>query len=237
MSELEVRVLRVFADETGAGGSLLAVILDAGKLLADPRDRALTAHRLGTPATVFVDDPEQADLAVYTPDRQLPTAGDALVGVAWLLGRLLGGHPQTLRPAGGDAVSWQEAGRVWIRGALAAVPPWAHRQLADAAEVDAIELPRPPGDDLMQVWAWLDETAGIVRARAFGERHGVAEDEACGSASMLLAAALGRRLTIRHGAGSIVLAQPGPPGFADVGGLVVEDETRVVPDLDEFLAG
>ncbi len=237
MSELEVRVLRVFADETGAGGSLLAVILDAGKLLADPRDRALTAHHLGTPATVFVDDSEQADLAVYTPDRQLPTAGDALVGAAWLLGRLLGGHPETLRAAGGDAVSWQEDGRVWIRGALAAVPLWAHRQLVDAAEVDAIELPRPAADDLMQVWAWSDEPAGTVRARAFGARHGVAEDEACGSASMRLAAALGRRLTVRHGAGSIVLAQPGPPGFADVGGLVVEDETRVVSDLDEFLAG
>jgi predicted PhzF superfamily epimerase YddE/YHI9 len=237
VTEIEVRRLRVFTDETGAAGSLLAVVLDAGKLLSDARERALTAHRLGTPATVFVDDVELAELAVYTPGRPVPTAGDALVGAAWLLGRLLGGHPAVLRPAGGDAASWQEQGRVWIRAALAGLTGWTHRQLASTAEVDALTLPRPPGEDLRQVWAWLDEPPGIVRARAFGERHGVAEDEACGSASMLLAAVLGRRLEIRHGAGSIVLAAPGPAGFADVGGLVVEDETLVIGDLDEFLAG
>jgi hypothetical protein len=54
---------------------------------------------------------------------------------------------------------------------------------------------------------------------------------------MLLAVALGRRITVRHGAGSIVLAAPGPEGFADVGGLVVEEERLVIDDLSEFLAG
>ncbi|WP_261565616.1 hypothetical protein [Frankia gtarii] len=65
MSELEVSVLRVFADETGAGGSLLAVILDAGELLADPRDRALTAHRQ------LVDAAEADAIELPRP----PTAG------------------------------------------------------------------------------------------------------------------------------------------------------------------
>ncbi|MCK9896663.1 PhzF family phenazine biosynthesis protein [Frankia sp. AgB32] len=237
MTEIEVRRLRVFTDETGAAGSLLDVVLDAVKLLPDARERAVVARRLGAVATVFVDDVELAELEVYTPGRQLPTAGDALVGAAWLLGRLLGGHPAVLRPAGGDAVSWQENGRVWVRAALAGLPGWTHHQVASPAEVDALTLPRPAGEDLRQVWAWLAEPAGRVRARAFGERHGVAEDEACGSASMLLAAALDRRLEIRHGVGSVVLAAPGPAGFVDVGGLVVEDETRLIDDLDELLAG
>ncbi|ABD09675.1 phenazine biosynthesis protein [Frankia sp. CcI156] len=236
MIGIEVRTLRVFADETGAGGSLLAVVLDAAKLLPDARERSVVARRLGCPATVFVDDPELAELATFTPTGELPMAGHALVGSAWLLGRLLGGHPEILRPAGGEAVSWQEQGRVWVRGALAAVPCWWHEMLADPGQVDALDLPRPPAEDLTQLWAWEDEPGGVVRARAFASRHGVTEDEACGSASMRLAAMLGRRLTIRHGAGSIVLAQPGPPGHADVGGLVVEDETRFLADLDEFLA-
>ncbi|MCK9875578.1 PhzF family phenazine biosynthesis protein [Frankia sp. Ag45/Mut15] len=236
VTEIEVRRLRVFADETGAAGSLLAVVLDAAKLLPDQRERAQIARRLGVPATVFVDDLEQAELAVHTPDRQVPTAGDALVGAAWLIARLLGGHPAVLRLAGGDAVSWQDQGRVWTRTALTGVTGWTHRQVGSPAEVEQLTLPRPEQDDLVQVWAWLDEQAGVVRARAFGERHGVAEDEACGSASMLLAARLERRLTIRHGIGSIVLAGPGPEGFADIGGLVVEDETLHIDHLDDFLA-
>ncbi|CAO5156925.1 putative epimerase, PhzC/PhzF [Frankia sp. AiPs1] len=237
MTEIEVRRLRVFTDETGGAGSLLAVVLDAAKLLPDAQERVRVAQRLGVPATVFIDDVDQAELAVYTPGRQVPTAGDALVGAAWLLARLLGGHPAVLRLAGGDAVSWQEQGRVWTRAALAGISSWTHRQVGSPAEVDALTLPRRSGEDLRQIWAWLDEPAGLVRARAFGERHGVAEDEACGSASMLLAARLGRRLTIRHGVGSIVLAAPGPEGFADIGGLVVEDEAVHIEDLDEFLAG
>jgi len=237
MTEIEVRRLRVFADETGAGGSLLAVVLDAAKQFPDADERLVLARRLGVPATVFVDDAEQAEVTVHTPGGELPTAGDALVGAAWKLGRILGGHPAVLRPPGGDAASWQDQGRVWARVPLAGVPAWTHRQVADAAEVDALTLPRPAGADLEQVWAWLDEPAGIVRARAFGERHGVVEDEACGSATMLLAVALGRRITVRHGAGSIVLAAPGPEGFADVGGLVVEEERLVIDDLSEFLAG
>lgn len=235
MTEIEVRRVRVFADECGTAGSLLAVVLDAGKLIPDSEERALAAQRLDVPATVFIDDVDLADLAVYSPGRQLPTAGDALVGAAWLLGRVLGGHPAVLRPAGGDAASWQDQGRVWVRASLAGLPGWTHQQLGSAADVEALTLPRPAGEDLTQVWAWLDEPAGVVRARAFGARHGVAEDEACGSASMLLAARLGRRLQVRHGVGSIVLAAPGPAGFVDVGGLVVEDQTRTIDDLDEFL--
>ena len=57
----------------------------------------------------------------------------------------------------------------------------------------------------------------------FAARYGVGEDEACGSACLRLAAAVGREITVRHGAGSIVRAQPGPPGAAEIGGRVVSD--------------
>ncbi|MEX5636818.1 hypothetical protein [Parafrankia sp. FMc2] len=39
-------------------------------------------------------------------------------------------------------------------------------------------------------------------------------------------ATLGRRLRIHHGQGSVIHAQPGAPGHADVGGRVTEDEPR-----------
>jgi predicted PhzF superfamily epimerase YddE/YHI9 len=82
--------------------------------------------------------------------------------------------------------------------------------------------------DADQFWAWIDQQAGIVRARVFAARYGVPQDEACGSASMLLAARLGRAITIRHGSGSLVQASPAANGMADVGGRVIADHERVV---------
>ncbi len=81
---------------------------------------------------------------------------------------------------------------------------------------------------MTQLWAWQDETAGTMRVRTFASRAGIPEDEACGSGAMRIAAALGRQLTLHHGRGSIIHAKPGPPGYADIGGQVTEDEPRTV---------
>ncbi len=64
---------------------------------------------------------------------------------------------------------------------------------------------------MTQLWAWADETAGVMRVRTFASRVGLPEDEACGSGAMRLAAAHGRALTLIHGRGSIIYAKPGPP--------------------------
>ena len=228
---LEVRTLRVFADERGTGGGLVAVVPDAAKLVPEPRERLAVAHRLGELYTVFVEDADTARVCLYTPVGEQPMAAHPLVGVVWLLARLCGGHPETVSVPGGDVASWQEDGRVWIRGPLAGMPPWWHEMLASPAEVDEL-VPRSRPRDLVQLWAWEDQSAGVVRARAFAPRLGVPEVEACGSASMRLATTLGRALTGRHGAGSVLSARPGPAGFADVGGFVVEDEVRFLDDLD-----
>lgn len=225
---VEVRVLRVFANRDGSAGNFLGVVLDAARSVPSPTERLALAQELGFSETVFVDDLEKAEVRIFTPSGEIPLGGHPLIGTAWLIGRERGGHPALLRPPGGDVTSWRDDNGVWIRGPLAATPPWWHERLGSAADVEAIELPVPAAQDLVQVWAWIDEPAGQVRARVFAARLGIAEDEACGSASMRLAAALGRRLAIRHGAASLVHARPGPPGFADVGGLVVDDSVRTV---------
>jgi hypothetical protein len=45
---------------------------------------------------------------------------------------------------------------------------------------------------------------------------------------MLLAAHLGRAVTIQHGRGSVVQASPAPNGMADLDGRVVWDHERAV---------
>jgi hypothetical protein len=56
----------------------------------------------------------------------------------------------------------------------------------------------------------------------------VLEDEACGSATLVLAVALGRAVVVRHGRGSLVRARPAGPGLGEVGGLVAYDRALVV---------
>jgi predicted PhzF superfamily epimerase YddE/YHI9 len=124
--------------------------------------------------------------------------------------------------------TWTSDDQVWIRAPLAAAPRWRLNHAADATAVDAMTGPPHADQDADQFWAWIDQEAGTVRARVFAARYGVPQDEACGSASMLLAAHLGRAITIQHGSGSLVQASPAPNGMADVGGRVVWDHERAV---------
>ncbi|MEV0773862.1 PhzF family phenazine biosynthesis protein [Nocardia salmonicida] len=217
-----VEVVRVFTDPDGKHGNPLGVVVD-GASIADPNDRQALAARLGYSETIFIDGIEQGSIQIFSPTVELPFAGHPTVGAAWVLARELGRHPDYVLTASGQIRTWSDDGVVWIRGPLASTPPWWHERLNAAGDVEALSGPLSPAQDATQLWAWQDEQAGAVRARVFAARYGVVEDEACGSASMRLAAALGRRLTIHHGEGSVVFADHGPPGTADVGGLVSSD--------------
>ncbi len=214
--QADLRVLRVFTDADGSGGNPLGVHL-AGAAVP-PVHRQAEAARLGFSETVFVDDPERGVVDIRTPTMPLPFAGHPLVGVGWLLARE-GAGPAVLRPPAGAVPTWTEGPRRWIRGRAAWAPPMVLWACASPAEVECLEGP-PPGVGFAYCWAYLDEERGLVRARAFAEEAGIAEDEATGSAALRLAAALDRPLTIRQGAGSELRARPGPAGTTEVGGLV-----------------
>ncbi|MGX2997585.1 PhzF family phenazine biosynthesis protein [Streptomyces sp. JNUCC 64] len=211
MSQLDV--LRVFCGPDGVrGGNELGVVRD-GALLPHEASRRKTAGKLGFSETVFVDDPERGAIDIYTPSLRLPFGGHPCVGAAWLLD-----VPELVTPAG--VVGARQDGEFsWIE----ALPEWAPertlRAYGSAAEVDALEVP-PPGE-WIYAWAWEDERAGRIRARAFpGRDDGIREDEATGAAALLLTAELGRALNIRQGVGSQILTAPQPYGWVEVGGRV-----------------
>ncbi|MGA5145914.1 PhzF family phenazine biosynthesis protein [Streptomyces griseoincarnatus] len=220
-------VLRVFCGPGGGYGSELGVVRD-GAVLPGPDERQEFAAELGFSETVFVDDPERGVIDIYTPTTRLPFAGHPCVGAAWLLD-----VPELVTPAG--VVGARQDGEFcWIEARAEWVPPRTLRQYATAAEVD--ELPVPPKGEWIYAWAWLDEAAGRIRARAFpgrtegrgGSRSGGAgacaggidEDEATGAAALLLTDRLGRALNITQGAGSQILTAPQPEGWTEVGGRV-----------------
>lgn len=220
-----LHVLRVFTNDDGQHGNALGVVLD-GSAVAEDRRQSLAAE-LGFSETVYVDDAATGRVRIFTPASELSLAGHPLVGTAWLLAQQDHGITQ-LNPPAGPVDTWAEDGLTWIRGPVSAAPPWTLNRVEDAATVDAMTAPERPEQDADQFWAWEDETAGIVRARVFAARYNVHEDEACGSASMLLADQLQRALTIHHGRGSVIYARPTPDRLAEVGGRVALDEQRTV---------
>lgn len=217
-----LHVLRVFCDEGGEWGNPLGVFL-SGSDVPEAR-RQQVAHDLGFSETVFVDDAGRGECRIFTPGLELPFAGHPMVGAAWLLEREE--HPAgVLRPPAGKVEVRRDGELTFVAARAEWSPPWELRELDDPAAVAGLTDP-PPGGELPYLWAWEDEAAGTVRSRCFSLEDGIGEDEATGSAAIVLCAALGRELTIHQGEGSLLYALPLAEGWAEVGGRVVLDETR-----------
>jgi predicted PhzF superfamily epimerase YddE/YHI9 len=217
-----LHVVRVFCADDGSGGNHLGVFLD-GQEIPEERRQAI-AHELGFAETAFVDDLARGELRIFTPETELPLAGHPLVGTAWLL-RETGCAAAVLRPPAGEVTVRFEGECTWIAGDPEWAPPFEFEKLGSPDEVEALTGP-PDGRELVGMWAWLDEDGGVIRERVFCPGAGIEEDEATGSAAMLLVAELSRPIEIRQGRGSVIHARPLPGGQAEVGGRVVLDEVR-----------
>ncbi len=213
-----LHVLRVFTDEAGAWGNPLGVFLDGAEVPADRRQAV--AHDLGFSETVFVDDRARGEIRIFTPGLELPFAGHPTVGTAWLLANE-GEAVEALRPPAGEVAVRRQDELTYVAGRVEWSPPWDLVELGSPEEVEALDGPPGGREDEIYLWTWVDEGAGVVRSRCFSLADGVGEDEATGSAAIMLAAELGRELTIHQGEGSLLHARPLDAGRAEVGGRVV----------------
>jgi predicted PhzF superfamily epimerase YddE/YHI9 len=213
-----LHLLRVFCAEDGSEGNPLGVFLDGSEVA--PELRQAVATDLGLSEIVFVDDAERGEIRIFTPEVELDFAGHPSVGAAWLLDGV-----DALNVPAGEVAVRRDGDNVYVAARPEWGPPWELTRLNSADEVEALAGP-PDGHDLTMAWAWLDENAGTVRARAFPIRIGIAEDEATGSAATKLGALLGRPIDIRQGRGSRILARPGEGGLVEIGGLSVQDDVR-----------
>jgi hypothetical protein len=150
--------------------------------------------------------------------RGLPFAGHRPSAPAGCCGRS-GGQVGPAPPAG-EVATWQAGDRSWIR---ARRPGSAIYGRTSAHGRGRRADGPPPGQNS---WAWIDEAAGLVRARYFFPDYGIGEDEATGAAAVMMGGLLGRPLEIRQGVGSVLLVRPGPDGTVEVGGRVEPVETR-----------
>ena len=218
-----LHVLRVFVGPDRRGGNPLGVFLDGGAI-PEGRRQAI-ATQLGFSETVFVDDAASGSMRIFLPTEEAAFAGHPVVGTAWLLG-WVGIRVTALSPPIGTVPVRGDGSRTWIRARADWSPGRINLvQLGSAAEVDA-HAGQQLGEPWLYVWAWEDESAGIVRSRSFPTNFGILEDEASGSASVVIGDRLHRALTIRQGVGSEIRVRPHHDGTVEVGGLVDLVETR-----------
>lgn len=218
-----LHVLRIFCDQAGEWGNPLGVFLDGSEVPGERRQAV--AHEIGFSETVFVGDRTRGECRIFTPGLELPFAGHPSVGTAWLLARE-GEAVEVLRPPAGEVPVRREGDSTYVAARAEWSPPWELIELGSPAEVEALAGPPGGREDEIYLWAWADEAGGLVRSRCFSLADGVGEDEATGSAAIMLAAALERPLTIHQGEGSLLHARPLGDGRAEVGGRVVLDEVR-----------
>ena len=215
--QIEVRVPRVFCAPDGGFGNPLGVVLDGPSVPAD--DRQALARHLGYSETVFVDDAPRGRIAIYTPEVELPFAGHPSVGTAWmLLGEGYG--TDVLRPPAGDVPVRPDGELTWVSARPEWCPPWELVEHDSPAAVEALPVAT---EGFIYAWAWIDEAAGLIRARCFVSEEGIDEDEATGSAALPLCAELGRPIEVRQGKGSVIWARPLADGMVEIGGRVVEE--------------
>ncbi len=221
----ELHVLRVFTNEDGEWGNPLGVFLDGADV--PEASRQAVAAELGYSETVFVEDRESGRIRIFTPGMELPYAGHPTVGTAWLLGRL-GSPVSTLQAPAGELAVRNTGTETFV----AARPEWSpeleYIQLDSPAAVRGLDG-APGGSDAAYAWSWIDEDAGTIRARCFIREAGIDEDEATGSAAIVLCASLGRPVTIHQGQGSVLSVVPLGDGRVEVGGGVRLDEVRDHP--------
>jgi predicted PhzF superfamily epimerase YddE/YHI9 len=201
------------------------VFLDGDEVPKERRQGVAT--ELGFSETVFVDDAAAGRIRIFTPGYELAFAGHPSVGTAWLLAKER--EPvEVLRPPAGEVAVRADGGKTFVTARPEWGPPWKLYELPDALAVE--EAAGLPDDEQTGcIWAWVDEAEGTVRSRCFSLDDGIGEDEATGSAAIVLAAALDRPIEILQGRGSRLDARPLGDGFAEVGGRVVLDEVREFP--------
>ncbi len=223
---MEINVVRVFVDDKEDFGNPVGIVLNENKQFSDEQKQQI-ATKLNFSESVFVDNLEETPVvSIFNPQYKVKFAGHAVLGTAYFIKHSLGKDIDSIKCWDENVVVRFEEDKTYVVAPLSIMPGWNYEQLDSADQVEGLSKEEIAQKKHVFVWAWIDETKGLVRARTFAPDWGIPEDQANGSGSMLLASELNRNLEIHHGEGSIILAKPLSPESAEVGGLVKIDSSK-----------
>lgn len=207
-------ILKVFADNAGEFGNPVGIIVDTEKKI-DSQKRQQMAIESGFSEIVFINNFETKDISIFSPTRQIPFAGHALVGTSYYFNNVLNLPTTEIISMEKKIKSWQENNLTFVEADLSILPNWNFKEYKTPEEIEQITVQDASLLKHALVWSWINEKEGIVRARTFASDWDIAEDEANGSGAMKLASLVDRKLIIHHGKGSVIHSTPN-----SVGGLV-----------------
>jgi len=216
---MEIDVANVFVDNNGQFGNPVGIIVDEKNRINEKKRQNL-ATKLNFSETVFINSLAFPNVSIFNPQNKVKFAGHAVLGTIYFINHVLGKNINSVKCDSEMVTVKIESNITYICAPITIIPSWNYKQLASGKDVE--ELPETVANQMEHtfIWAWIDESKGLVRARTFVPDWGIPEDQANGSGSIKLASQLNKNLVITHGLGSVIYAKPLGSEFADVGGLV-----------------
>lgn len=225
--QIKVDVVRVFTNEASEFGNPVGLVLDEGRQLTDDQRQSI-ATKMGFSETVFINNVSDPDISIFDTIHPVKFAGHAAVGAAWYMSTLSEKNVDSIHCSGMDLPTWQDGQVRWVRAAMSLTPGWNHEQLDSPKDVDSITDNEAAQKEHVFVWAWINKSKGLVRARTFLPDWDILEDQGNGSGSMQRAVAESMPLEIQHGRGSVIYARPAANDQAEVGGRTTMDEPLTI---------
>ena len=210
----KMKVLNVFTNENGEFGNPVGIVIDTENEIDDIKRQQMTIDS-GFSEVVFINNIEAKNVSIFSPTRQIPFAGHALVGASYYFNNVLIIPTFEIISMDKKIKSWQENNLTFVKADLSILPNWNFEELKSPNEVEQMDVVISASKEHTLVWAWVDKAKGIIRARTFASDWNIPEDEANGSGAMKLASLLNINLIIHHGKGSVIHSTPN-----SVGGLV-----------------
>ncbi|MFZ2026128.1 MAG: PhzF family phenazine biosynthesis protein [Microgenomates group bacterium] len=214
----KIHTINVFVDEKNNFGSPLGIVLDEEHKI-DAKQRQQIATDLNYSETVFIDDRKTGNINVFSPLRECPFSMYAAHGAAWFMHTELKSRINHLMSNDQTIEIFLKEGKTWVRSKIAILPQWNYAEYGSATEIELLRMDDFLHHEHEMVWAWSDKGKGIIRARTFANDWGIPEDEANGSGTMRLAAMRGKSITVVHGKGSVLYANPFDSDNGEVGGM------------------
>ena len=172
---MQMHVYRVFCDKDGNHGNPVGVIFDVEQTL-DTQQRQQIATGSGYSECVFVNDVDDCSINIFSPQREIPFAGHAALGTAYAIIDQHNSVPEHLEGVEGRIVVTKEDELLWVQSELQATPCWWHEKVESVEVLEDLPGPQSDNQTHTQLWTWLDETKGHVRARTFAVDWGIPED-------------------------------------------------------------
>lgn len=212
-------IVNVFVNDNGEFGNPVGIVIDEGKQISN-KYRQKRAIQSGLSEIVFVNDIEANNISIFSPTREIPFAGHAVIGTAFYLDNIKKAEIDVIRSMDTEITVTHDSESIWVKAELANMPEWNFKQFEGSEQVESLLLKDTEDYEHCVVWSWTNERNGTIRARTFAPDWLIPEDEANGSGSLILATTLGREINITHGKGSIIFARPNDSKYGEVGGKV-----------------